>query len=337
MSGEASPLLNGTRTAPHMKDHEKDLLVSVTGSLREFASGVISLDQARTRFRDFRDRYKSLLVTGARPSNTFLLKSLCYDHNINNFSLMSGLLSFDGTAPRFAFFSGDDALASMASASAQKIIDSAASTGSGTIPSGEISKSPHAVHCSDVFTFQGAQVVFIAVSSSNYFTFSRFAGYAGVVKKIVEEIDSETTAMQFDCIHVTKKEIYAFLDECIHEKTVVLAQCFYFDLIDRIFSHLGPPMIMEISDQIVQDISAYISKEGRVFPLSIREYIAVTPEDSLGARRAGKKPVEFRYKGITIPYAYHEIPVRTLADRSSLWERFSEFVQENHAAANPER
>jgi len=96
-------------------------------------------------------------------------------------------------------------------------------------------------------------------------------------------------------------------------------------------------MIMEISDQIVRDISAYLSREGRVFPLSIREYIALAPGESTGARKAGKKPVEFRYKGITIPYEYHEIPVASMADRSSLWEQFSEFVQEHHAAANPER
>jgi len=320
-----------------MKDNEKELLVSVTGSLREFAAGGISLEQARTMFRELRDRYKSLLARGTHRSNTSLLKSLCYDHNINNFSLISGMLSFDGDAPRFAVYSGDEALVPVISAASRKIIVIAVSTGAGTIPSGEISGLPHSVHCSDAFAFQGMQSVFLSVSSSNYFTFSRFAGYAGLVRKIVEEIDSETTAMQFDCLHVTRKEIHAYMDARLQERTPILAQCFYFGLIDRIFSHLGAPMIMEISDQIVRDISAYLSREGRVFPLSIREYIALAPGESTGARKAGKKPVEFRYKGITIPYEYHEIPVASMADRSSLWEQFSEFVQEHHAAANPER
>ncbi|TAL39008.1 MAG: hypothetical protein EPN93_02735 [Spirochaetes bacterium] len=316
-----------------MKDREKELLISISGAMRDFAHGSLPLGQARERYRELRDRYRSLGVRTPDHAGSSVFKSLCYDHNITNFSLLSGALRLIEDKPEFLFFSGDAAIASavkeripMHSVELQKGIAC-------TLAPGDAARFPHAVHCSEPFTAGGTPVIFTAVTSSKYFGFNRFLGYSGLVRKILEEVRVETGAMHFDCRKPGRDEIHDFMDSALRGGGVVTARCFYFGLIDRIFSHLGIPIILEISEQIVRDITGHAVRGGKVFPLSVREYIALLPEEPDLSRKPGRGPVEFRYKGVSIPYEYIEIPVRSMPDRIAFWEHLARFVDEHAASA----
>jgi hypothetical protein len=317
-----------------MKDREKELLISISGAMRDFAQGALPIDAARERYRDLRDRYRSLGVRTPDHAGSSILKSLCYDHTIGNFSLLSGALRLGADETEFLVFSGD---AAIASAVKERIPFHSAELRRGnacTLEPGDTARFPHAIHCSESFTMGGAPVVFIAVTSSKYFAFNRFLGYSGLVRTILEEMRIETRAMHFDCQKHGREEIHEYMDSAIAGGGVVTARCFYFGLLDRIFSHLGIPIILEISEQIVRDISAHAVGGGKVFPLSVREYLALVPEEPNLSRKPGRKPIEFRYKGVSIPYDYIEIPMRSMPDRISFWERMAKFVDE-HAAPAP--
>ncbi|HPB82882.1 MAG TPA: hypothetical protein PK200_12665, partial [Spirochaetota bacterium] len=76
-----------------MKRDISNLILAVRNTLKDFSSGAITVEQARDTYNSLATQYASLRDRIEPGSTAGSLDSLCYHHNIENYSILSAVVT----------------------------------------------------------------------------------------------------------------------------------------------------------------------------------------------------------------------------------------------------
>lgn len=300
-----------------MKKDITGLILSVRNTLKDFSSGAITLDQAREEYSVLETRYLSLKgrVETAKPGGS--LESVCYYHNIENYSILSALVA---VRPE-----GADTLLHFGSTSLlQKITGPVANHVQGGLQ-GEISRiAPdpasglaHTIHCSLLKKSGEETILFIALSSSSYFSESSFIYTASILKKLI--FGQSLYLSSFSHFENVEKSIKSFIALNCDRDHLVIAHIFTFPRIVKTFSHMGTAAMLDASASIAGTLRTITRAPSECFVLTLKDYLLlVRHRKNDPATALSQKPV-FLYNGIAIPHNYQEYRIENEAMLPALW------------------
>jgi hypothetical protein len=300
-----------------MKKDISNLILAVRNTLKDFSSGSITVEQAREKYNTLETRYASLRDRIEPGSNAGSLDSLCYHHNIENYSILSAVVSVTPEEVTTLLCYGSKSLMPKISDLLKAHVQTGFHKEISTIPPDPASGITHTIHCSLLKTSGEEKILFVSLSSSSYFSESSFIYTASVLKKIL--FGQSLFISSFSHFENVEKSIKDFTSLNCDREHDVIAHIFTFPRIMQAFSHRGTAVMFEVSRAIIGTLGDVARARSECFVLSIKDYLLLVrhrKSDHLTA--LPQKPV-FTYNGIVIPHAYQEYRVENEASLYALW------------------
>lgn len=305
-----------------MDEAIKSLVVTVKETLKDFTAGRLSSAECRQRYKRISTECDSLQYVGTRHRD--LLSSLCYLHSTENFSLFTGLYRLDMYGLTALGSSGDDGF-NLGLLRMRDVLSSrlAGSTPVSLAP-GDGHELPHTVHACVVPGESSMPLLFTAVSSSNFFSSDEFLNTAELIGVLRSAAELETRPQYFSFFGERRARINEWIRRTLAEGGPVSAHYFLFNMVERIFSHMGLPEMLKVSASIKKALMEQCGPpDTPVFELSMREYLMFIPD------RAGafceKKKASFTYQGSSIPSQSNVFVIRNEDDISGFWDDILDF------------
>jgi hypothetical protein len=304
-----------------MEDKLKDFSLTLKKALQDYTGGRISLEDAKSKYRELLSLYHSMEGEMRPGPGGNIFAGMCHHHNIENFSLFTGVYILDNDGMRPFIASGDsmfnDHILSTHAAISASIVD-------GSVASVKPSSGrdfPHALYLYPLDLNEGPRAALIAVSSSQFFSTERFTHAGDVMKSILQKAASEFRPLYMNYQAEVRHEIerYINITRGLGEGTAISAHIFIFNMIEKIFSHMGISALLEISGEIVDHLKESFGPDSKIYALSLHEYVALTKSGSADGSAPLKKRIEFKYKGITIPFQTMKLEVDSRKALLDLW------------------
>jgi hypothetical protein len=309
-----------------MDDQIKDLVSTLKASLEDFTGGSLTVEEARDRYRGLLDRYTGILGGVLTGDNASVLKGICYHHNCENYSLFSGLYTADAEQITPVAFFGDLNIHSRILGMRHHISSVSAAGSVASLKPGTVKGLPHQVY---IYTVQDSGLsltIFITVSSSPFFSENKFAQAALFIKEIVESIREGTRPLLVDYHTGVKHEIENFIFRSLDDGRAPECHFFVFNMLERIFIHMGLNALSEISDIILNTLHDRCGSGSTAFALSLSEYIVLIRPASGQPAATGKKRIEVVYRGISIPYQTLHLQVESREHLQEFWQGIFSFA-----------
>ncbi len=305
-----------------MDEATKSLVVGVMETLKDFAAGKLSTEDCRRRYRQMISDCESMELVADR--STGLMQSLCYAHSTGNFALFTGIYRMQNDSLTPLSFCGDGAF-NVSIAKLHHTISSRVSVGrSVSMLPGDAHPLPHTVYTCLVPGESRIRLIFAAISSSHFFSENEFVKTANVVGALRDAADFEMNPQYFSFFSERRTDVSEWISARIDEGLSVYVHYFLFNMVERIFSHMGLPEMLKISASIKDALHAQCGTSGTVvFELSMREYLVFIP-DSTGTG-CEKKKASFDYHGSSIPSQSYAFTIRKHADIIDFWNEVLEF------------
>ncbi len=305
-----------------MDEAIKSLVVAVKQTLKDFTAGRLPSEECRRRYKQISDECDSLHNVGALRGD--LLSSICFLHSTENFSLFTGLYRLDIHGLTALRYSGDDgfnlSLLRMKDILSLRL---AAST-SVSLPPGDGHELPHTVYICGVPGESSLPLLFVAVSSSHFFSKQEFLDTAGLIGVLRSAAEIETLPQYFSFFGDRRTTIDEWIRRQLARGGPVSAHYFLFNMIERIFSHMGLPEMLKVSSSIKKSLAEQCGPpDTPVFELSMREYLMFIP-DSAG-KFCEKKKASFTYQGISIPSQSCVFVLHSEDDIVRFWDEIIDF------------
>jgi len=193
------------------------------------------------------------------------------------------------------------------------------------IPSDGTENFMHNIYLYPLNDCKTTKIIFVSVSSSNFFSEDKFLFIGKLIKNIFSIATEEARPIENNYFMKISDEIEHYLKENIDERHSVQVILYVFSMLEKIFNHTGIHSLLEASDGIygtLRDANRYKSK---CFALSIRDYIVVRKISRKDSDKKEKKKMEFFYKNINLPYQTLKITVDKTESIHSLWDKIMTF------------
>ncbi len=317
-----------------MKKDINNLIFSIRNVIKDYSEGSLSPQEAKTAYEKLHHRYHQLRQREKSELGTGFIKGVCYNHNIENFSIFSGLYMFSENEFDLMFYYGDDKIN-------LKIIDTLnnnqkridKSELSSILPE-ENSSLSQALYLYPILNNSNSHIFFIALSSSEYFSLEKFIFIGTFFCEIFNSSLLKQNPININYYEDTIHKIVDFLSENINETYSVAVHLFSLKLVKNIFLHMGMFSLLEISDSVIDKLQKNFPDNSHVFALSLNEYIVLTPLMRKSKLDPLKGKLEFDYKGISIQ---HKILQRKIDSTDSIFRLLSEINQVKYDTLNGNR
>ncbi len=311
-----------------MNTQVKELVNSIKKVLQDYTKNQITTENLKVRLKEFISNYKMLETGLSRKSGTEILRGVCYYHNIENFTLLTGIykVSKDEILP-LAYY-GDAGCHKIVSNLNPIILVSLPAGKAMTIPEGEIPGFAHTIHIKSMISGKDYSYFLAAVASSRFFSHQKFSHCADVFSNLLYEIVIESQTYTLDYSGTVRNEVESLASALLAKKNIVYARYFTFSLVGRIFNHLGPNSLLEIPDIIVDTFRKNIPGNPVIFPCSLWEYIILSLEKPEKLHSKSQKKIEFLYQGITLPYHTLYQIIDSRADLVAFWDHIAKLQYE---------
>ncbi|HSV98238.1 MAG TPA: hypothetical protein VLM75_15045 [Spirochaetota bacterium] len=305
-----------------MDEATKGLVVAVKETLKDFTSGRLSTEECRRRYRQMISDCESLERGADRSAGP--MKSLCYAHSTGNFALFTGIYRMDHGSLTPLSSCGDDVF-NVSIKGIRDIISSRLSArGSVSMPPGDAHSLPHTVYACLIPGKSGIPLLFAAISSSHFFSENEFIKTANFVGAFRDFAEYEMHPQFFSFFSERRAAVDKWIEARIDEGLSVYAHYFLFNMVERIFSHMGLPEMLKISASIKDSLHAQCGTSGTVvFELSMREYLVFIPDPA--GTGCEKKKASFDYHGSSIPSQSCAFTIRKTRDIIDFWNEILEF------------
>lgn len=292
-----------------MKSNIKKLIFSTQKVIKDYSEGVLSHQEAKDEYEKLARNYHELQKEAISESSTGFIRGICYHHNIENFSVFSGLFALTESEFELVSYYGDDKMNSIIIETLQNNQKRIPQSEFSTILPGENSSLNQILYIYPVWRNISKAVFFIALSSSDYFSTEKFCFIGTFFNEIFKASLFNEKPMSVSYFEDIKREIVDILTETINETYSVAAHVFSLKLVDDIFIHMGIFSILEISDKFVEIIRKNFPDSAHIFVLSLNEYLVLTPILRKSSSNPLKKRLEFDYKDISIPYEVIQLKI----------------------------
>lgn len=279
-------------------DYSKNitLLKEIRSSLEKLANGSLSDADAVSLLSVYEERHQTIHAAAPKITEEYhTANGFCYQHNVENFSLLSGVFLSHDTDFQCIAFHGDKSPISRITSIIQNQQELPDSRYISITPEDD-SRTRTTLHLYPFEYPNGCTFIVFALSSSPYFELNKFLHFSNFIKSLfpMKSLDSYGITPVLDSIRL-------FVDSHKDNNDFDLF-VYTFNDINTIFSHMGYRKLFEISDVIVSLLYENWGKDEPVFRLSLKKYIVISlnTRGNTITRTTGK--TDFRYKGIILPY-----------------------------------
>lgn len=305
-----------------MDEATKGLVVAVKETLKDFTAGRLSAEECRLRYRKLAADCEYMERDTVR--STGMLKSTCYAHSTGNFALFTGIFRMDRGELTPLSHCGDDGFSETIARLRDTIFPRLDREKTLTMPPGDSHSFPHTLYACIVPGESRIHLLFTAVSSSHFFSETEFRNTANILGALQDAADHEMRPQYFSFFAERRAAVDAWITARLNEGLPVDAHYFLFNMVERIFSHMGLPEMLKISASIKDTLHRQCGGDGSVvFELSMREYLVFIP-DPAGAV-CEKKKASFNYSGSAIPSQSYAFAIRKAGDIVDFWNEILEF------------
>lgn len=306
-----------------MKKDIHDLILSISDSLKEYAEGNRPFDEAKSGYRDLLERYERLESGLRGESGDNFLSGLCYHHNVENFSILSGIYHREGEVMRSVAFHGEEKInARLLSILGKR--DPSFFAERATLPPGRDGWA-YSIHTTPLAGEDHDRLVFAAISSSTYFREDRFHLLGGLLSELFQRVRTYTDPPILNHFAEATERVNRFLRENIDDSHSVHASFYVFTLLEKMFSHMGRVTLFGIAGGIIETITGSFGPGALVIPLSLREYIVLSRQAKGDPTAQSAKKLEFFYNKISIPFNHLRLTLETDLSAYNLWEQVFTF------------
>lgn len=272
-----------------------ELAQKIRTALQRIVKGECSEEEARSLNRELSDEYR-VLQHRLRPDKGDSLPGLCYCHNIENFSLHTGifLLHAQGVAR----------IASYGIESADQIILDVLRSIRGSFRSKFYRRiRPIEGTCLKqdlhIYVFQSSDknlAVIAALSSSPYFNKKSFIYYGNFLETLFPDRRTNPYGTS-NVFHAIEKQM-----ETVSTTHDLYAYLVCFPDLDRIFSHTGIHTLFDVSNTIKKTLSDEWGEQHQTYTLSIKEYAVLISVPKGSGHAVEEKRIDFAFKRIPLPH-----------------------------------
>ncbi len=274
--------------------NENALIKEVKSLLENFTSSTIELNDAIKTFNNLSFDYENLRSKMLNTGDTDILKSICYQHNVSNFSVFTGIfMVFDSRILKLNY-AGSSSIAAKIS----KVISNSADMKYNSVNLIEFdSNNYYAIK----FSHNGEDLVLVSQSSSTYFSRDKFKDLFNKLKLILPQENKST-----DDLFTIHENIMKYIDLNCNEDYVLLCYIYSFPELMYIFGHMGDDFVYELDAKLIE-IMENDFPGAKISRLSDRDYVIFERKEKNSNLKA-EIPVPkifFHCKNIPIPYTYH--------------------------------
>ena len=317
-----------------MKKDINNLIFAIRNAIKDYSEGSLSPQEAKTEYEKLLHRYHQLRQGEKSEHGSGFIKGVCYHHNIENFSIFSGLYMLSENEFDLMFYYGDEKIN-------LKIIDTLNNNQKrieksefSTILPEENSSLSQTLYLYPILNSFNYHIFFIALSSSEYFSLEKFVFIGAFFSEIFNSSLLKQNPINLNYYENTIHKIVDFLSENINETYSVAVHLFSLKLVKNIFFHMGTFSLLEITDGVIDKLQRNFPDNAHVFALSLNEYIVLTPLMRKSKQNPLKGKLEFDYKGISIQ---HKILQRRIDSTDSIFRLLSEINQVKYDSLNGNR
>lgn len=299
-----------------MPEKIKDLIMSVSKSLKDYGNGSLSYDDAKDEYQRLLQIYRTIEKEENVDNPSRFLEGLCYYHNMKNFSIFSGVYRVSNGINPMAYYS-DDAIHAKILSSLNKNIELIKDNPYLKISSDKTENLSHDIYVSRLYSDGADFILFIAASSSEFFSMDIFSHSANIFKELTSDY-KKTNSNQNNYYNDILNQMRDYLLQNIDGKHHIIADVYIFRNIEKIFLHLGIYTLLKISNEIYNIINTHFNKKSKIYIPSMKEYIVLSKQlKQSGITIKNKRKIEFNFQGITIPYQTIKI---TIDSKDSLYK-----------------
>ena len=284
-----------------MNEDINKLILSIRNTMKDYTEGNISFQNAKKIYQTLSDTCLQLEEKYKRDEGSNIFKGLSYYHNIENYSLLSGVYFIDSNDIMPLFFYGENGLSSKTMKAIIENNDSIKNYGFMTLPVDK-HRLQHNVYVYPLFIEKNSRIMFVSVSSSTFFSSEKFTYTGELIKDLFFIVKDESHRYEIDFFDQTVRQINTYINENIDDEYYIQGTLFVFNLIEKMFNHMGIFNLFEIQNEIMNILKSKSKSNSQCFSLSTRDYIIFDKIPRYSKGNDKKKKIDFFYKGINIPY-----------------------------------
>lgn len=274
-----------------MKDDYTSLLKEIQQTIASFSEGQISFDQALRKYTGYKERaYK----TTSEPQCENYILNLIATHNAENFSIFSAIVAFNAKDDKttISLYHGPDVFVqplysicnnTFFSSPPRFVLDYTAS---------QNVIQNFSLHSSLLFHSVELSIVFIAISSSSFFSKEAFLRYAAHLKVFTSPFDIADIIF-LDVPNTTLKYIHQVCSKLLTKGPCSLYGIYIVSPFSTL-SHFGLHSLNEVSASIKNTLIENFGQYS--FALSMNLYLCINANI-----QADVKSLNFSYRNISIP------------------------------------
>jgi hypothetical protein len=278
-----------------MKQPEiESLALSIKDLLTSYVNGEVSESDAEERSRLLKSQYNDLQSKLPQQEQRNSLCGFCYYHNIENYSIYTGIFEIGVES---AVCAASQGATGIDKAVGDQLLENGESFEVRQYQliepvSGKLKTPLH------IFPFKknsSSVFVVVALSSSSYFMKSRFLYFGDFLDSLFPD-DSRTSHGVLDIFHAIEHYINHHID-----RFDLYAQIYFFHDLDFIFSHAGTQTLFDVSASIEKQISDVWGEHLPRFTVSLKEYAVLLAKDKGSPVHEDNRKIDFQFKGIPLP------------------------------------
>lgn len=308
-----------------MNEEIDQIVLTIKNSMEEFSNGSVPLSVARERYKNLLSAINSREINIQKTKNPNPLFGICYHHNIENFSIYSGIFRATDRGLERVIYSGDNGINSNLLLLGRNI---ALKIKEGSVIKFNPDKNTgfsQTIYIYHLNTTNNRALIFIAVTSSSFFSEKKFTDTAEALKTIYADIEEEFYPLIDKHFTKIQNKINNRIKDTLTSNQKIKVEYYMFNMIEKIFSHMGLSSLLEISGEIVQTLKKNSSPVSVIFAVSLKEYIVLNFLKKGEQPKQEKNRMDFIYKGINIPSNSIRLQITSQQEVYQFWEDIFQF------------
>ncbi len=296
------------------------LILSIQSAMNDYTEGNISFEEAKEEYKNLLGIYNKLEADNKKEEGPNIISGLCYYNNIENFSLLSGIYHLSSKKTTQIAYYGSESLNSK---TMNTILDNINNIKGNRMimiqPDG--SHMLHPIYVYPLFTEKNDKIVFATVSSSTYFSKEKFSAEGKLFKELFSITRPESHYLEVNYFDKISNKIDKYLQVNVDDEYYIQATLFVFNIIEKIFNHLGIHSLIDISNLIMDNLKSNFKENSECFALSVRDYLVLQKLRKDCKSDEKKTNIEFRYNDINIPYKTLNLDLETGDSIHNFWNK----------------
>lgn len=282
-----------------MKKDIETVTLSIKQALSDYSSGKLSFENARELYLKLYKQYQNLQNTYKASYEKKTLKGICYSHNIENFSIISGIYELFNDTFTPIVFHGNVAINKKIVTALYDEISIIQDFGISKIALSKKNSGNQNIIYSHISDFNGRKIYFISLSTSNFFSDDKFYFYSELLKNIFSIVQEKQRPVIINYYGGIVSEIKTHISQKMNNKKETMIFFYYFKQIEEIFLHKGIRSVLRVSHQIIDTLYQNFPAQSHVVAPSFSEYLVIaSPSKELSDINYSK--LDFMFEGVNI-------------------------------------